>query len=125
MKVIKKVSKEDVNELTSGAYFHKLILNGNYDLYALYLNNIPVSIGAIKYVGIKATLTFAYTPKEHQKKGYHKLLMNYRINELKKKGIQKIEVTCLKASVGNYLREGAKIVKQYKHGGALVVYENI
>jgi hypothetical protein len=125
MKVIKKVSKEDVEELTLGAYRHKLILNGNYDLYALYLNNVPVSIGAIKYTGIKATLTFAYTPKEHQKKGYHKLLMNYRMNELKTKGIQRVEVTCLKASVGNYLREGAKVLKQYKHGGALVVYESI
>jgi hypothetical protein len=125
MKIIKQVNPNDVEVLVKEAYNHKLTLKGNYELYALYVEDEAVSIGAIQYKEDSAMLKFAYTPIRFQGNGYHTRLLKYRVGLCKCKGIKKIDVYCMKPSLNNHLKAGAIIKKEFKHGGALVTYESL
>jgi GNAT superfamily N-acetyltransferase len=125
MKIIKQIEIIDETKIINEAFKRKLSLKGVYELYALYVDGVAVSIAAIQYKKDRAILKFEYTPEEYQKKGFHTKLLKYRIELCKSKGIKKIEANCLKPSLNNHLKLGAKIIKQYKHCGALVRYEDI
>ena len=52
--------------------------------------------------------------KEYRGKGYFKQLFDFSIKLTKELGIKKVEATCTDMSINHYLKNGFKVIKEFK-----------
>ncbi len=112
------ITKVDLNTLSDYIPLAKrsnLVFCDNTDYYAMYRENEIVAFcGVLKYKN-KWVFKNEFTLEEHRGNGYHKQLMNFRIRMAKELGVKRIEATCTKMSINNYIKYGFKVIHEYKN----------
>lgn len=124
MLIFKKAKILECIAIIELAKNEQLSLSKNIELFAVKKNNEIIAISGIVHTGKTAVLKFAFVKPNYRNKGILSYMIDKRIEILKSRGVKKINVNCMPMSIGSHLRKGARIIKNYKYGGAKVIYEN-
>jgi len=92
--------------------------------WGIYQNNVLIGFAGLLIYKNKAIDKNIFIFPKYRGNGYFKYWLNWRKQYIKKLGINKIEATCTEMSLPEYLKRGAKIIKEYRHY-TKVVHENI
>lgn len=109
------LEKKDIEKIISQSRKEGLVFCKNTNYYGIIENNNLVAITGILLYSNKAIFKNHYVLSEYRGNGYFKKLLDYSISIIKEKGIKKIEATCTNMSIKEYLKRGAKIIKEYKN----------
>lgn len=101
-----------------------LIFCKNTKYYGYFQENRLIGITGILIYKNKCVFKNHYVFKEFRKTGVFKKLFQYSINIAKNNKIKVIEANCTDMSINHYLKNGFKIIKQYKNC-KMVINENI
>lgn len=127
---IKPILKDDFDFLVKEAEKEHLCFSNHTEYYGIYDNDcigclqcMPncnrgeeklIGITGIVFLKDKAKLKNHYILPEYRGRGYFKKALDWSIEMVKTKGIHIIEANCTDMSINEYLKRGAKIIKEYK-----------
>jgi predicted acetyltransferase len=113
MIVLKKVNSLDPERVEESKRSN-LCFNNNTDYYLLLKDNVEVGFTGFQYYKDKVVFKNHYIYNEYRGKGYFKEMLDISIDMIKKNGYKKIEATCTKMSINEYIKRRAVIIKEYK-----------
>lgn len=87
----------------------------NAEYYGITVGDRIVAITSIQYFAHHAKFNNHYVVPEHRRQGLLKLMMNFSIAEVLKRGISIVTATCTEKSLPEYLKRGAVVTKRYKY----------
>ena len=91
-----------------------LSFSKNAKIFVIKQENEIVGFTAILFYQRKVVFKNHFVLPEHRGKGIFKFMFDYSCNYTKKHEIYIVEANCSSMSLPHYLKNGAKIVKQYK-----------
>lgn len=127
--IIKPIEKNDFEFLIKDAEKEKIYFSNHTEYYGIYddeclgcLQCMPncnrveqklIGITGIVFSKNKAKFKNHYILPEYRGKGYFKKALDWSIELVRNKGIHIVEANCTDMSINEYLKRGAKIVKEY------------
>ena len=115
--MIKRIELEDLQEFIAISQKEGMAgYDPKAEFYGIFSddNRIVAYTSILFYGSNKAKFKNHYTEINNRGKGLFKILFNFSINEVKKRGVKRVEATCTKMSINHYLNNGAKVIKEYK-----------
>lgn len=116
-----EITKKDIELIIPLGEKEGLSFCNNTKYYGLYKNGILVAISGILSYKNKYIFKNHYVFTNERGKGYFKEMLNFLLSNYK----GKIEATCTKMSIREYLKRGFKPIKKFKNGCIKVEYENL
>ena len=111
--MIRLIDKKEIEEIKNIAL--GLSFNNSTNIYlGYYLNNILVGFCGLMIYKNKAILKNGFVLKEYRNKGIYSELNKKRFDYIKTLNINIIESNVNAKSISYHLRNGAKIIKEYK-----------
>ncbi len=118
---IEKIKEPLSSSLISCSKKEGLTFCKSTDYYGLFDSDNLLAITGIIWYSNKAIFKNHYVFPEHRGNGYFKILLDYSIELVKERDINKIEATCTNMSIREYLKRGAKIIKEYKNYNKVLI----
>jgi len=112
---IKAIRYFDTEQYHKDGKRHNLIFNENTNYIGYFKGKELCGFAGYDVLTNKSILKCSYVLPKFRSLGIYKLLTKYRIDFLKEKNIKTIQATCTKMSINYHLKNGAKIIKQYKN----------
>lgn len=112
--MIKEINLEDFSSHLKDAKKSGLVFCSKTKYYGLFKESNMVGFTGILPYKNKWVFKNDFVLNDHRGKGYHKEMMNFRLNLAKQNGIKLVEATCTKMSLSNYIKFGFKITKEFK-----------
>ncbi len=112
---IKDIQYSDVEPCIEHAKTEQLVFCKHTKYIGLFEDNQLLAIAGVLEYKNKVVFKNDYVLPEHRRKGYHRILMNFRLNKYLYED-KTIEATCKPMSLRNYIRSGFTMVKAFKNG---------
>lgn len=113
--IIKKIQFNLIESFVNKAKEEKLCFSNDTEYYGIFnFENVLLGFTGIVFYKNKAKFKNHYVLPDYRGNGYFKELLDFSIDEVRKRGIKKVSANCTDMSINEYLKRGAKIVKEYK-----------
>lgn len=110
------VGKEGIADLIEQGKKEGLIFNNSTRYYQVFAGGKLVGMTGMSWKGKTVYLKNHFILPEYRRQGFFKGIMDLSIQIAKENGFTKIEATCTPLSIGEYMKRGAVIVKEFKNG---------
>jgi len=113
--MIKIINNKEIEPIIAKAKKAGLIFNNSTNIYfGYFINKNIVGFCGLMTLKNKAILKNGFVLKDYRNKGIYSKLNVERFNYIKSLGINIIEGNVTDKSIGYHLKNGAKIIKEYK-----------
>ena len=113
--MIKNIKYSDTIPFHKQGRKHKLIFHEYTNYIGYFRDEKIIAIAGYQILKDKAILRSTFISPEFRKQGIYRALTNWRLAFLENKDIKNIELTCTSMSIKYHLKNGAKIIKQFKN----------